>query len=255
MLAVIGLGKRRKVGNLLALAILTLLGERPMHPYEMATNLRERGKADSIKINWGSLYTVVANLEKHGFIEATHTAREGRRPERTVYRITSDGREELSDWLRELIGTPEKEYPRFAAALSEIGALHPDEVTDLLQRRLTALYADVAAQRASLAHWSKAVPRLFLIESEYELALREAEGAWVRSLLDEITAGSLPGLASWRSYHETGHVPEEFAGIEDNVRRIRQAGEGEAEADPGGTDRGGTDRGGTDRGGEEEPPT
>jgi DNA-binding PadR family transcriptional regulator len=235
---VIGLGKRRKVSNLLALAILTLLGERPMHPYEMATNLRERGKAESIKINWGSLYTVVANLEKHGFIEATHTAREGRRPERTVYRITSDGREELSDWLRELIGTPEKEYPRFAAALSEIGALHPDEVAILLQRRLAALDADIAAQRASLAEWSKALPRLFLIESEYELALREAEGTWVRSLLEEMTAGTLPGLASWRAYYETGQVPEEFTDIEQNVRRAREAAARDAEA-----------------GGEEPPPT
>jgi DNA-binding PadR family transcriptional regulator len=239
---VIGLGKRRKVSNLLALAILTLLGERPMHPYEMATNLRERGKAESIKINWGSLYTVVANLEKHGFIEATHTAREGRRPERTVYRITSDGREELSDWLRELIGTPEKEYPRFAAALSEIGALHPDEVAILLQRRLAALDADIAAQRASLAEWSKALPRLFLIESEYELTLRDAERAWVRSLLDEITAGTLPGLASWRSFYETGQVPEEFAGIEENVRRVREAAANEA-------------AGGSGLSGEEDPPT
>jgi DNA-binding PadR family transcriptional regulator len=248
--AVIGLGKRRKVGNLLALAILTLLGERPMHPYEMATNLRERGKADSIKINWGSLYTVVSNLEKHGFIVATHTAREGRRPERTVYRITSEGREELSDWLRELIGTPEKEYPRFAAALSEVGALHPDEVMDLLRRRLVALDTEIAAQRASLAEWSKVLPRLFLIESEYELALREAEGAWVRSLLDEITTGTLPGLASWRSYYETGRVPEEFVGIEENVRRVREAGARGAATDPGTAD-----PGAADPRGEEEPPT
>jgi DNA-binding PadR family transcriptional regulator len=229
-----GLGKRRKVSNLLALAILTLVGERPMHPYEMATQLRDRGKAESIKINWGSLYTVVANLEKHGFIEATHTAREGRRPEKTVYRITSAGSAELQDWLRELIGTPEKEYPRFAAALSEMGALHPDEVTDLLRRRIVALDDDIVAQRAALALWSKAVPRLFLVESEYELALREAERAWVRSLLDEITAGTLPGLVAWRSYYETGRIPEEFAGIEENVRRAREAAERETTADNGG---------------------
>ena len=39
-----------------------------MHPYEMASELRERGKDQSIKIKWGSLYTVVQNLEKHGFV-------------------------------------------------------------------------------------------------------------------------------------------------------------------------------------------
>src|ERR1700744_265536 len=100
------MAKRRKVGNLLALSLLTMLMERPMYPYEMATSLRHRGKDESIKINWGSLYTVVQNLEKHGFIEAVEVAREGRQPERTTYRITEEGRDELRDWLRELLRGP-----------------------------------------------------------------------------------------------------------------------------------------------------
>ena len=63
-----------------------------MHPYEMAATMRERGKEQNMKIKWGSLYTVVQNLEKHGFIAATETSRQGRRPERTVYAITDAGR-------------------------------------------------------------------------------------------------------------------------------------------------------------------
>jgi DNA-binding PadR family transcriptional regulator len=202
---------RRKVGNLLALAILVLLAERPMHPYEMATLLRERGKEGHIRINWGSLYTVVANLEKHGLIEATHVDRQGRRPERTVYRIRPEGREEARDWLRELIRNPEKEYPRFGAALSEMGALPPAEVEALLERRLVALDAKIAEQRAGLAQWSKALPRLFMVESEYDLAMREAESAWVRS------------------FHETGQIPPEFTDLEERVRRDRPAADKEGD--------------------------
>src|SRR5215469_18180245 len=97
------MAKRRKMGNLLALSLLSLLAQRPMYPYEMAQTLRARGKDQNFKINWGSLYTVVANLEKHGFIEATSTEREGRQPERTTYRITEAGKAELFDWLRELL--------------------------------------------------------------------------------------------------------------------------------------------------------
>ena len=94
---------RRKVSNLLALSLLTLLMmERPMYPYEMAAVLRERGKDQSRKINWGSLYTVVQNLEKHGFIEAVEVAREGRQPERTTYQITDAGRAE-AEWVRGLL--------------------------------------------------------------------------------------------------------------------------------------------------------
>ena len=89
------MAKRRKVGNLLALAILALLVPgRPMHPYEMATVLRKTGKERDFRIKWGSLYTVVQNLERHGFIEEAGSDRAGRRPERTRYAITGPGRAE-----------------------------------------------------------------------------------------------------------------------------------------------------------------
>jgi len=204
------MAKRRKVSNLLALSLLTLLMQQPMYPYEMAATLRERGKDQSIKINWGSLYTVVQNLEKYGFIEAVEVAREGRQPERTTYQITEAGRAELRDWLRELIGEPEREYTRFEAGLGEAGTLPPDEMIGLLRHRLDALKASNAGHQADLAALGAQLPRLFLIESEYYLALRRAEEEWVRGLLKELTDGSFPGIDGWRQFHETGQLPEEL---------------------------------------------
>ena len=86
---------KRKVANPLAFAVLGSLGERSMHPYEISTMLKTRGKDGSIKLNYGSLYSVVAALEKAGFIEAVETVREGNRPERTIYAITEAGRSEF----------------------------------------------------------------------------------------------------------------------------------------------------------------
>ena len=83
---------RRRVANPLALAVLCCLTERPMHPYEISTALRSRGKELSIKLNYGSLYSVVESLQKHGLIRSVEKTREGRRPERTVYEITDAGR-------------------------------------------------------------------------------------------------------------------------------------------------------------------
>ena len=187
--------RRRKIGNLLALSLLNLLVERPMYPYEMAATLRHRGKDESIKINWGSLYTVVQNLEKYGFIEAVDVAREGRQPERTTYQITEAGRAELKDWVRELLSEPEREHTRFEAALGECAVLPPDELTGLLRQRLDALVTQV--------------PRLFLVESEYHLALRRAEAEWVRGLLKELTDGTFPGIGEWQHFHDTGELPDE----------------------------------------------
>ncbi len=207
------MAKRRKVSNLLALSLLTLLMERPMYPYEMAAALRERGKDNAIKINWGSLYTVVQNLEKYGFIDALEVVREGRQPERTTYQITDAGRTELKDWLRELLSVPEREYTRFEAALGDSGVLPPDELIDLLQQRLDALDAANAEQQAGLDALVKTIPRLFLIESEYYLAQRRAEAEWVRGLLTEFTDGTFPGIDAWRHFHATGQVPDEVLAL------------------------------------------
>ena len=204
---------RRKISNLLALSLLNLLIERPMYPYEMATTLRQRGKDEAIKINWGSLYTVVQNLEKYGFIEAVDVAREGRQPERTTYQITDAGREELKDWLRELIGEPEREYTRFEAALGECAVLPPNELAGLLQRRLDALEATIVQHEADLEALVTQVPRLFLIESEYHLALRRAEAEWVRNLLKEFTDGSFPRIREWQRYHDTGVPPADVMAL------------------------------------------
>jgi hypothetical protein len=105
--------------------------------------------------------------------------------------------------LRELVAVPEPEYPRFQAALSVLGVLPPDEAIALLEERLRALDDDIAAQRAVLEA-SGDLPRVFLIEAEYALAMREAEAVWVRSLLKELAEGTLSGAAEWREYHEIG---------------------------------------------------
>ncbi|MER7858333.1 PadR family transcriptional regulator [Amycolatopsis japonica] len=191
--------KRRKVGNLLALAILSTLNERPMHPYEMASVLKSRGKDRDMGIKWGSFYTVVGNLRKHGLIEAAESGRDGARPERTVYRITDAGRDEMLDWLRELLGELAPEEPKFVAGLSVMGWLAPDEVVALFRTRLAALEEDIASTRAELARLLEEIPRLVLLETEYHLAIRVAEAEWVRSILGELTSGSMPGLAQWRA--------------------------------------------------------
>ena len=207
------MAKRRKVSNLLALSLLNMLTQRPMYPYEMASTLRERGKDNAIKINWGSFYTVVQNLEKYGFIEAIEVAREGRQPERTTYQITDAGRDEVKDWLVELLSVPEREHSSFEAALGESAVLPPDELTGLLQQRLAALEEANGRLQAELATLVTQLPRLFLIESEYYLAQRRAEEEWVRGLLKEFTGGTFPGLEAWRRWHATGEVPDDVQAL------------------------------------------
>jgi DNA-binding PadR family transcriptional regulator len=202
---------RRKVANLLALAVLSTVYQRPMHRYEMASIMRARGKEQDMAIKWGSLYTVVDNLEKHGFLETIGNTRQGARPERTVYQITGAGRQELVDWTRELISGVDAEHPRFAAGLSVLAALPPDEVIALLQVRLRRLEETVSTQRATIEAAAVEIPRLFLIENEYTAAIVAAEAAWVAVLLEQLISGTYPGLTDWRAWHQTGEMPADLA--------------------------------------------
>jgi DNA-binding PadR family transcriptional regulator len=193
--------KRRRVNSLLALALLSTVVQRPMHPYEIASVMRARNKDQDMQIKWGSLYTVVRNLSRHGLIEPTEANRQGNRPERTIYRITQEGRAELEDWARELVSVPETEHPRFEAGLSVLGILSPDEVIGLLEVRLSLLTEENARKHEALENYRQELPRLFLVEMEYEIAIREAETEWVRALLSDLRSGEMPGLSRWREWH------------------------------------------------------
>ena len=197
------MASKRKVSNPLALAVMALLYERPMHPYEMVSLMRERGKHESVRLRYSSLYSVVGALEREGLILPRETVREGRRPERTIYEITGSGREEFLDWLRELLREPVKEYTQFAAGLSFLPGLPPEEAIALLEERVRRLEDETVEMRSRLEGVAEQfdLPRLFLVESEHELMLREAELGWVRGLVEDIEAGKLGDLSEWRSFH------------------------------------------------------
>jgi DNA-binding PadR family transcriptional regulator len=154
---------------------------------QLGRTLREQDAARSIKFNHGSLYMVVGQLAKAGFIAEHETTRDGQRPERTVYALTNAGRDELRDWLRELVEEPAHEYPRFVAALFLIGALPPGEVIELLRRRL-GRPADQLVEIRTLIENTLAtgVHPLFLVEEEYRFALLDAEAAFVHRFIEQI---------------------------------------------------------------------
>ncbi|GAA0431510.1 PadR family transcriptional regulator [Leifsonia naganoensis] len=192
---------KRAIANPLALAVLACLWEKPMYPYEMTTTMRERGKEDSIRLNFGSLYSVIKSLEKHGYIEVAQTEREGNRPERVVYQITESGRREATEWLSDLIETPVKEYPAIETGLSLLPMLPPATAADLLERRLERIDADIAERRALGEATGPALPELFMIEFRYRQAVLDAERAFVADLLARLRAGTVGGYEWWEQLH------------------------------------------------------
>src|SRR5271157_1979979 len=179
---------RKKSQNLMWLAVLALLDERPMHPYEIATLMKKRGISYSIKLNFGTLYATIVTLLAEGYISIKETSREGNLPERTVYQLTPAGTDFCRSFLQDILQNPAKEYPRFAAGLSFVTHLAPFEVAALLSERVSKLQRRMDLELAEFeVARSEGVNDLFLIETTYSLAMAEAELAWIKSLQADIS--------------------------------------------------------------------
>ncbi|MGW4249787.1 PadR family transcriptional regulator [Nocardia sp. NPDC004722] len=205
--------------NPLMLAVLAQLWERPMHPYQISQTLKQRGKDGSVRINYGALYPVVESLLAQGFIEVVGAEQDGNRPARTVYRITESGAAELRDWLRAWISEPEKEYPRFMAALSFLPVLGPEEAAALLRRRVAVLDKRITEIRdieESVVSW---LPEILLIESNYEVRMLRADRDFTAEVAERIESGALGGLEGWRAMtalaaqHPPGQIPQNLADL------------------------------------------
>lgn len=139
-----------------------------------------------------SLYRTIERLLAAGLIAVRETERDPRYPERTVYEITDAGRQTARRWLEEMLAEPRQEYPEFPAALSHVLMLEPGELADVLDRRGERLAAALAALDANaVAEAGQGLPRIAMLEAEYQRAVLEAEAAWVRSVIAELRSGAL----------------------------------------------------------------
>lgn len=116
----------------------------------------------------------------------------------------------MVDWLTDMIAVPAKEYPDFLAGLSFMPALSPDEALAAFRMRANTLELRLAQMRTAMrtAH-DAGLPRLFMIESEFEEQLTETELHFVNGLIKDLASGDLEGLDLWRSFHTDGTNPAE----------------------------------------------
>ena len=177
----------------LALAVLELLHEKPMHPYEMATLMRERYVDTRVNVKAGSLYHTVERLQRNGFVEVVDTRRDGRRPERTVYGMTQAGLDEFNQRGRELLGDVAQEFPAFLSGLAVIDELGKEVSLAELEHRITRLRAAVAADEAVLKRLAdEPVPPVYWLDWRYQCDHRKFELEWTERLHEDLRSGRIP---------------------------------------------------------------
>src|SRR5215212_3941338 len=110
----------------LAMVLLALLMEAPMHPYRMQQMIKERGQDQLVNVaQRNSVYQALDRLVRDGLARPAGTTRDPGRPERTVYEITDAGAVTMRRWLVEMLPAPAREFPEFPAALAFVAILEP----------------------------------------------------------------------------------------------------------------------------------
>jgi DNA-binding PadR family transcriptional regulator len=193
------MAKRSNQMSPLALAVLALLSEGPMHVYRMQTLIKQRGKDSVVNVTQrNSLYQTIGRLLRMDLVRIRQTLQDEGRPERVVYEISSEGQRTLTLWLKDMLAAPAKEYPEFPAALAHLPVLSRHDALRQLEQRIVALERHLSEDRARMRRFlALKLPRLFLIEDEYRQTVMKAELSWVKELADDLRNGVLEWNPKW----------------------------------------------------------
>lgn len=187
----------------LAMAILELLHEKPMHPYEMTQLMRQRRVDYRVKLRPGSLYHTVERLDAQDLIEVVDTQRQGRRPERTVYALTEQGRDTFADQARDMLAAPAPEYPQYLVALSAASELAQDDAIDQLKLRVISLKARIASDKVVTEQLQeRGLPRMYWIDYVFANHQRQSELDWTEQLIGDLESGRI----AWPEAQKPPHL-------------------------------------------------
>lgn len=201
----------------LALAVLSMLLEaeefqgQPLHPYRMQRLIKDRGKDEVVNVGQrASLYRTIERLHRTGLIRVVGSDRANKRPERTLYELTDEGRRVWREWMLDALESPVRSYAEFPAAIAFLPLLDPAEVLAQLERRREALAAEVERLQAVTSETAE-IGRLFALETEYLRATTAAELAWVGSVVSDLRSGSVTWTKEWLSALASRHHPSPAA--------------------------------------------
>ena len=180
----------------LAISVLALLNERPMHAYEMYQLLITRRNDLIVKVRPGSLYHTVERLAGQNYVRATGTERAGNRPERTTYEITPEGKDALTRRVESGLEKYVYEYPLFPVVLSEAHNLEADAAVLRFRRRVADLDDWLADLDLALAAArAEGVQERYWMTADYIRKQIASEREWLATTIERIESKDLPWLS------------------------------------------------------------
>ena len=172
------------------LLLLGLLKREEMHGYRLSQFL-EHQLGSVVPMKRSTAYFLLNKLSQQGLIRE-ESDREGRRPERRVYRLTPDGEAAFTEGLRDHLGRHASAHFPDVVGLLFTDFISPHERDDLLRRRLEQVkHRANQADEQARAHQGTGA---FLAMS-YRASVLRGERDWLRSTIEQLSPDSHPGQA------------------------------------------------------------
>lgn len=164
----------------------------PVHGYFLRRELLTWHIDEWANIQPGSIYNALRSLEKDGYIVENGTEAEGKRPERTTYRMTAEGEVEFMQLLRHALWTVETfDLKPVMAITSFMYALSRREVLDALDHRVTQIDAKIVSNNYSVEDLRRSPSTPAYVREIFELSSARLSGEqqWARDLSERLRRG------------------------------------------------------------------
>jgi DNA-binding PadR family transcriptional regulator len=167
-------------------AVLGLLSEKPMHPYRIEQEVKERNMREWTELSMSSIYKVLRKLEKHGLVFKQVRRSPGNRLQK-LYAISPEGERLLRSKIGEFLTRPGRTYWAVDIGTYYSKLLPEKEIREALhayrmalRERITGyrkLQEDLAGKGSPLHRQAMAIRAVYLLEAEI---------SWVNSFLSQL---------------------------------------------------------------------
>lgn len=172
----------------------------PIHGYDLRRELLSWGAGVWANVAPGSIYNALKTLVREGLLEIIGTDRQGARPERTRYGLTSEGNAEFQRLLRQHMRDSSLPNHPLLVGLAFIPMIRRDELAAVMRERVRELERQIARSGAELDRildgdpGRGGIPHHVAESYRLNLALLAGEVGWTRDIADRLGKGELDDL-------------------------------------------------------------
>lgn len=168
-------------------ALLGLLSEEPMHPWQIEKEVRERDMRFWTDLSQSTIYKQLRSLQDQSLVEVREEVADGRL--RKVYSLTDAGWQALRDRICELLSKPEHVKWRFDLATYNVDQLPKAQALECLAGYRAGLERDIKGYRDLEGYLIGAgCPTHRLALARRPIKILEGELGWLDEYVAELAA-------------------------------------------------------------------